>query len=69
MFVHHKFVHSEGSDEFAHLAHIQKVLPEGGPTLTTFFFLVDEGREDPNTTISRPTSARQQTVVPLMAQH
>ena len=47
----------------------------GGPTLTTFF-LVDEGRDDPNTTISGPTSARKQmplkwrfTVVPLTAQH
>ena len=27
--VHHKSVHSEGSDEFTHLARIQKVLPEG----------------------------------------
>ena len=47
-----------------------------GPTLTTFFFLVDEGRDDPNTTIRGPTSARQQTplkwrftVVTLMVQH
>ena len=37
----------------------------GGPTLTTFFFLfcccffVDEGIEDPNTTIRGPSSARQ----------
>ena len=37
----------------------------GGPTLTTFFlfcccfFFVDEGIEDPNTTISGPSSARQ----------
>ena len=30
----------------------------GGPTLTVFF-LVDEGREDPSTTISRPSLARQ----------
>ena len=30
----------------------------GGPTLTTFFFKFDEGRKDPNTTISRPSSAR-----------
>ena len=39
-------------------AGIQKVL-SGGPTLTSFFlvFLVDEGREDPNTTISGPWSA------------
>ena len=29
----------------------------GGPTLTGFF-IVDEGREDPNTTISGPSSAR-----------
>ena len=38
----------------------------GGPTLTTFLFLlflVDEGREDPNTTISRPSSARQRNVI------
>ena len=36
--VHHKSVHSEGSDEFMHLARIQKVLPVGGgPPLTTFF--------------------------------
>ena len=26
--VHHKSVHSEGSDEFTHLVRIQKVLPE-----------------------------------------
>ena len=37
----------------------------GGPTLTTFFcfvtvlFFVDEGIEDPNTTISGPSSAHQ----------
>ena len=40
---------------------IQKVL-----TLTTFFFnavLVVEGREDPNTTISIPTSARQRNTI------
>ena len=30
----------------------------GGPTLTSC--LVDEGREDPNTTLSGPSSARQQ---------
>ena len=39
-------------------ARIQKILSEGGPTLTGFFMfiflLVDEGREDPNTTISGP---------------
>ena len=37
----------------------RKFFSEGGPTFTTFFFLVGEGREDPNTTISRPSSARQ----------
>ena len=35
----------------------------GGPTLTTFIFLVDEGREDPNTTISGPSSTRQQNAI------
>ena len=37
----------------------------GGPTMTTSFFvfvLVDEGREDQNTTISGPSSALQQNV-------
>ena len=39
----------------------------GGPALTTFCFLfvsflVYEGREDPNTTISGPSSARQRNV-------
>ena len=48
----------------------------GDPTLPTVFFIVDEGRDEPNTTISGPASAHQQTplkwrftVVPLMAQH
>ena len=39
-----------------------------GPTLTSFFlfvFLVDEGREDPNTSISGPSSACQR--MPMMA--
>ena len=43
-------------------ARIQKVLSEGGPTLTTFF-LVDEGREDPSTIISGPSSARQRNAI------
>ena len=34
----------------------------GGPTLTTFFLTVDEGREDPSTTLSGPSSARQRRV-------
>ena len=37
-----------------------------GPTLTTFFlfrFLVDEGREDSNTTLSGPSSACQQYAI------
>ena len=33
----------------------------GGPTLT--FFLVDEGREDQNTTIGGPSSARQRNAI------
>ena len=49
MHVHHKSDLSEGSDEFAHFARIQKVLPEGGRLWQRFFFccffLVDEGRD------------------------
>ena len=51
----------------------------GGPTLTIFFIyflLVEEGRGDPSTTISGPSSAHQQNAikwrfagVPMMAQH
>ena len=46
----------------------------GGPTLTTFFFcfvavfvvfFVDEGIEDPNTTISGPSSARQRNAIEM----
>ena len=42
----------------------------GGPNLTFFFFfwggggeVVDEGREDPNTTINGPSSARQRNAI------
>ena len=48
----------------------------GGPTFTTFFFKLMRGREDPNTTINGPSSARQRNAikwrfagVPMMAQH
>ena len=34
------------------------------PTLTTFF-LLDEGREDPNTTLSGPSLARQGNVIKM----
>ena len=39
-----------------------EIFARGGPTVTTFYlflsiFLVDEGYEDPNTTISRSSSA------------
>ena len=67
----------------------RKLFVRGGPILTKIFFfflggggggiyyiLVDEGRKDPNTTISRPTSARQWNAikwrfagVPMMSQH
>ena len=63
MHVHHKSDLSEGSDEFAHFARIQKVLPEGDFDNVIFFFLVDEGRDDPNTTISGPTSALQRKAI------
>ena len=58
--VHRKSDLSEGSDEFAHFALIQKVLPEGTDFDNVFlfvFFLVDEGRDDPYITISGPTLA------------
>ena len=35
----------------------------GGPTLTLTFFLVDEGREDQNTTIGGPSLARQRNAI------
>ena len=54
---------SEGSDEFAHFARIQKVLPEGSDFDVVFFSLVDEGRDNPNTTISGPRSARQRNTI------
>ena len=59
---HHKSDLSEGSDEFVHFARIQKVLPEGSD-FDSVFFLVDEVRDDPNTTISGPTSARQRNAI------
>ena len=39
-----------------------------GLTITTFFFLfflVDEGREDPNATISEPSYARQRNAIEM----
>ena len=33
--------------------------------MTLFFFLVDEGREDPSATISGPSSARQQNAIEM----
>ena len=46
-------------------AQIQKVALDGVPNLTSFFwiFLVDEGRDDPNTTISGPPLARQRNAI------
>ena len=42
-------------------------LVRGGPTFTTpVIFLFGEGREDPNTTISGPSSTRQRNAI-LMA--
>ena len=35
----------------------------GDPTLTTFVFKVDEGREDPSPTLSGPSSARQRNAI------
>ena len=65
-----------------HHARIQKVLSEGVQLNKRFFFFVflfcvfDEGREEPSTTISGPSSARQRNAikwhfagVSMMAQH
>ena len=40
-------------------------------TLFSFFSadLVDEGREDPNTTVGGPSSARKRNAIKMMAQH
>ena len=48
-------------------AQIQKVLSVEVQIVQRFFFfkknLVDEGQEDPNTTLSGPSSARQQNAI------
>ena len=59
-------------------ARIQKGLPEGDKLLQVFFFIffllfcccfvVDEGKKDPNTTISGSSSAHQ-AGVPMLVQH
>ena len=36
-----------------------------GPTLTCFLYVFDEGREDPNSTKSGPSSARQRNAISL----
>ena len=38
----------------------------GGPLLTMFYFLVVEGREDPNTTISGPSLVRQRNAIKMV---
>ena len=38
----------------------------GGPTLTVFFFYIDEGMEDLNTTISRPSLAHQRNAIKMV---
>ena len=37
----------------------------GGPILTTLFIFLDDRREDPNTTISGPSSACQQNTIEM----
>ena len=46
-------------------ARIQNVLSEGGSKFVFFFFIfsIDEGREDPNATISGPSLARQRNAI------
>ena len=55
--------------------HGSRTFVRGGSTLTVFF-LIDDGREDPNTSISGPSLAVSKTPfkwhftgMPLMAQH
>ena len=43
----------------------RKFYVKGDPTLTTFVFKVDEGREDPSPTLSGPSSARQRNAIKL----
>ena len=47
-------------DDFTH-ARIQEVLSEG--VQLSHSFLVDEGKEDPNNTISGPPSSRQRNAI------
>ena len=56
MHVHHKSDLSEGSDEFAHFARVQKVLPEGVRLWQRFFVVFSQ-------------LMKGETVVPMMAQH
>ena len=44
---------------------IQKIFVRGGPTMTAFYYSFAEGREDPNTTISGPSSARQRISISM----
>ena len=51
-------------DQISQHAWIQKVFFRGGPSFFMFFFfLVDQGREDPNTAINGPSLARQQYAI------
>ena len=53
-------------DEYTLLMRGSRKFSQRGPNLTTFFFLsflVDDGREDPNTTKSGPLSNRQQNAI------
>ena len=44
-------------------ARIQKSFVRGDQTLTTFLLFFNEGRDDPNTTISGASSARQRNAI------
>ena len=52
----HVFSYSNTKQETGY-ARIQKILLEGVQLKCSFFNVVDEGWEDPNTTISGPSSA------------
>ena len=61
MHVPEKTLLAPNSDNKQHV-HIPKVLSKGVQQLNSDILLVDEGREDPNSTKSRPSLACQPTL-------
>ena len=55
--------HFENKSVNMYICAIQKVLSEDN--VVDFFFIFDEGRKDPNTTMSGRVSARQRNVIQM----